>query len=242
MRVLIVDDEQPARERLAGLLSAISGLHLLDTASDGQAALEAIVTQQPDAVFLDVQMPGLTGFDVVAGLPPDRVPAVVFVTAYDQYALQAFEVNAVDYLLKPVGERRLQEAVGRLRERDTRAGLARLVASLQHGVLQRIVGKQAGKWHVMSVDTVEAFVTDHDLLFAQTATGRFLVNRTLRELEQRLDRARFVRVHKQAIVNIDKVRILEPTGAGGSSARLISGHEIPISRRYVQPLRQLLGW
>ena len=243
MTVLVVDDEEPARERLTGLLHAMSGLHLLDAASDGMAALEAIATYQPEAVFLDVQMPGLTGFDVVAALPSDRLPGIVFVTGYDRYALQAFEVNAVDYLLKPISESRLQEAVARLRERDTRAGLARLVASLNQGPpLQRIVAKQAGKWHVLPVDTIEAFITDHELVFAQTTTGRFLVELTLRELERRLDREHFVRVHKQAIVNIDKVRILEPTGAGGAAARLQNGQEIPISRRYVQSVRQLLEW
>jgi len=242
MKILVVDDERPARDRLVRLLSLVTGLELLAPASDGLVALDAIATHRPDAVFLDVQMRGLSGFDVVAALPSDP-PRIVFVTAYDRYALQAFEVNAVDYLLKPVSETRLQEAVARLRERDANAGVARLLASMQQGPpLQRVVGKHGNTLHVLPAETIEAFVSEQELVFAHTATGRFLIDKTLRDLEARLDSLRFVRVHKQAIVNVDKVRVLEPTGAGGTSARLNGGQSIPISRRYAQPLRRMLAW
>ena len=242
MKVLVVDDERPARDRLVRLLSTVTGLDLLEPVADGVAALDAIARHRPDAVFLDVQMRGLSGFEVVTALPPDP-PRIVFVTAYDRYALQAFDVNAVDYLLKPVSEARLQEALARLRERDANAGLARLLAAMQQGPpLQRVVGKYGNTLHVLPVDTIEAFVSEQELVFAHTATNRFLIDKTLRDLETRLDRTRFARVHKQAIVNVDKVRLLEPTGAGGTSARLNGGHAIPISRRYSQSLRRMLAW
>ena len=242
MRVLVVDDERPARDRLVRLLSAVTGLELLIPAEDGLAALEAIATHRPDAVFLDVQMPGLNGFEVVGALAPDP-PRIVFVTAYDRFALQAFDVNAVDYLLKPVSEVRLLEAIARLRERDAHAGLARLLTAMQQGPpLRRIVGKFGNTLHVVPIDTIEAFVSEQELVFAHTATGRFLLNKTLRDLEARLDGATFVRVHKQAIINVDKVDVLESTGAGGTSARLTGGQAIPVSRRYAQPLRRILAW
>lgn len=242
MKVLVVDDERPARDRLVRLLSAVTGLELLQPAVDGVAALDAIATHRPDAVFLDVQMPGLDGFEVVGALPPDP-PQIVFVTAYDRYALQAFDVNAVDYLLKPVSEGRLHNALARLRERNANAGVARLLTSTQQGFpLRRIVGRFGNTLHVLAIDTIEAFVSEQELVFAHTATGRFLLNKTLRDLEARLDGTKFARVHKQAIVNVDKVQVLEPTGAGGTAARLAGGHAIPISRRYAQPLRRMLAW
>jgi two-component system LytT family response regulator len=235
MRVLIVDDERRARERLAQMLASQSGIEIAGQAEDGLAALESIAALKPDAVFLDVQMPGLTGFEVVAALPSAQRPSIVFVTAYDQYALKAFEVSAVDYLMKPVEEDRLANAIKKLRERTHRDAVEKVI-------IERIVGKRLQQYHVLPVETVEAFISDNELVFAITAAGRFLVERTLRDLEEILPANRFARVHKQAIVNLEKLAVLDPIAKGGITARLRSGESIEISRRYAQDLRQRLGW
>ncbi|MDQ6662806.1 MAG: response regulator [Acidobacteriota bacterium] len=244
--MLIVDDERRARERMARLLGALPDIEVIGEAADGLAALESIAALRPDAVFLDVQMPGLSGFEVISQLPAARRPSIVFVTAYDQFALQAFEVSAVDYLMKPVEEERLARAVAKLQNAGSLQGLDRLdrlVTALEkeHSI-QRVVGKKLRQLHVLAIETVEAFVADEELVFAITAEGRFLVEKTLRELEAALDPEQFARVHKQAIVNLGKIAVLEPIVKGGATARLQSGEIVAISRRYTTDLRRRIGW
>jgi len=241
MRVLLIDDERRARERLARLLSAIPEIEIAGEAGDGIAAIELIAALQPDVVFLDVQMPGLNGFEVLAELPAANRPLIVFVTAWDRYALQAFDVSAVDYLVKPVEEDKLARAIARLRERAPGDPLAKLTAAVARP-LQRIVGKRLQKLHVLPLETIEAFIAEGELVFALTADGRFLVERTLRDLEAALDADRFARVHKQTIVNLEKLAVLEPIPKGGATARMQSGAIVEISRRYATPLRTRLGW
>jgi two-component system, LytTR family, response regulator len=241
VRILVVDDESAARSRLARLLSDISGIEIAE-AADGLTALRLIAAQQPDAVFLDVQMPGLSGFEVVTALPAEGRPSVVFVTAFDQYALKAFEVSAVDYLLKPVTADRVSDAVNRLLTRRPDGTLARLSRTLDQGSpLTRVVGKHLQQWHVLPIDTIEAFISDHELVFAVTAQGRFLVNRTLRDLEARLDPDRFVRIHKRAIVRIVGLVVTQES-TGRFVATLPSGLLVAVSRRHVAALRQRLDW
>jgi DNA-binding LytR/AlgR family response regulator len=243
MTVLVVDDERRSRERLARLLRGVADIQVVGEAAGGTAALEAIASLQPHAVFLDVRMPGMTGFDVVAALPTDQRPWVVFVTAYDQHALEAFDVSAVDYLVKPVTKERLARAVARLREREAHHAPpedAQKVAS--RPPLQRIIGKQRRSYYVLTLEAIEAFVADQALVFAVTGSGRFLVEVTLRTLEERLDAERFARVHKQTIVNLGHLHELTPVSTGGATARLRSGHVIEISRRYAPLLRRLLDW
>jgi two-component system LytT family response regulator len=243
MRVLIVDDERRARERLSRLLATMPDIEVVGEAAHGVAALEAIPRVVPDAVFLDVQMPGLTGFEVLAALPASDRPLVVFVTAHDQYALQAFDVSAVDFLVKPVTPDRVARALSRLRDRDAQHRLTHLVAHLQRTQpLRRIVGKRRHECHVLPIETVEAFVAEQELVFAVTASGRYLVEKTLRELEAVLDTEQFARVHRCVIVNLASLTVVQPIVKGGATARLRSGHAIDISRRYAQPLRHKLGW
>ena len=241
MRVLLIDDERRARERLARLLSAFPEIEIAGEAGDGIAAIELIAVLQPDVVFLDVQMPGLNGFEVLAELPAANRPLIVFVTAWDRYALQAFDVSAVDYLVKPVEEDKLARAIARLRERAPGDPLAKLTAAVARP-LRRIVGKRLQKLHVLPLETIEAFIAEGELVFALTADGRFLVERTLRDLEAALDADRFARVHKQTIVNLEKLAVLEPIPKGGATARMQSGAIVEISRRYATPLRTRLGW
>jgi two-component system LytT family response regulator len=245
MKVLIVDDERRARERLIHMLADEPEMEIAGEAEDGLGALAAMAGLRPDAVFLDVQMPGLTGLEVAAALPEANRPWIVFVTAYDQYALQAFEVNAVDYLMKPVEADRLATAVRKLRDRAKGDGIAQLVSALRQQPerrLERVVGKRLNQFHVLPVESIEAFLSDDELVFAITPAGRFLVERTLRELEAALPGGRFLRVHKQTIVNLEKLAVLEPVVRGGVTARLRSGETVEVSRRYAQQLRERLGW
>ncbi len=240
MKLLIVDDERLARERLVRLLSHQPGIEVVGEASDGLSALEAIQSLKPDAVLLDIQMPGLTGLEVAAALPPANAPAIIFVTAYDQYAVRAFEVNAVDYLMKPVDEERFKQALDKLRNRAPSPDSVQRLA--QHQRLQRLVGKHLNRLHVLPIETIEAFVTSDELVFAVTNSGRFLIERTLRDLEALLPPDKFARVHKQTIANLEKLAVLDPIAKGGAVARLRCGEVIEISRRYAQDLRQTLGW
>jgi two-component system LytT family response regulator len=254
MKVLIVDDEPRARNRLARLLRSVKGIDLCGLASDGEEALETIEREKPDLVLLDVQMPGLDGFEVVNELRGNSLPLIVFVTAYDQYALKAFEVSAVDYLLKPVSEERLRQAVTKAEKilqsssaaltgfAEQYARIAEALGAVHPGYLQRVVGRRAHRICVLPVSDIQAFLAEDDLVFAILAQGRVLVNRTLKELECQLDPDQFVRAHRQAIVSIAHVAEIELLAGGGAMARLRSGLGVSISRRHAASLKVKLGW
>jgi two-component system LytT family response regulator len=243
MNVLVVDDERRARERLIRILKTIPGVETVEEAANGVSALDMIAARRPDAVFLDVHMPGLTGFDVLSELPAGKRPLVVFVTAHDQYAMQAFDVSAVDYLLKPVTPNRVARALERLRDRDAQGRLTRLAAHVERTrPLERIVGKVGQQIHVVQTDGVEAFVADGEAVYAVTRQGRYVIDRALERLESVLDGTRFIRVHRRAIVNLDKVSLVEPIHKGGATARLQCGYTVAISRRFVGALRRTLEW
>jgi DNA-binding LytR/AlgR family response regulator len=251
MRILIVDDELPARRRLRRLVEEIAaGDEIAGEAANGIEALEAIPALRPDLVLLDIQMPELGGLDMVRELHSPDAPAIVFVTSYDQYALEAFEVSAVDYLLKPVARERLEKALAKARQQrqqgavtaDAIARLSAALAARPNPPLERIVGHRGAKVVLIPIESIHAFVADDELVFAVTGAGRVLVNHTLRDLETRLDANRFARVHKQTIINLNHVLELEPITRGGASARLGCGVVVEISRRYAVGLREKLGW
>ncbi|MBZ5551603.1 MAG: response regulator [Acidobacteriia bacterium] len=252
MRLLLVDDERRARNRLRQLVAGLPGVEIMGEAGDGITALEIIARGKPDVVLLDVQMPGLNGIEMVGELRGPHVPLIIFVTAYDRYALQAFEVSAVDYLLKPVSTDRLQTALSKagdhLQARALPAfaleQMTRLMTTLESSrrlSVERVVGRRGAKLQVIPVESVQAFVADNELVFALTENDRVPVNHTLRELEGRLDPGHFVRVHKQTIVNLLQIVEVEPMFKGGAVARLRSGRRIDISRRYAAGLREKLG-
>jgi two-component system LytT family response regulator len=253
MRVLIVDDERPARHRLRRLLEATEGIEIAGEADTGLLALEMIEREKPDLVFLDVQMPAPNGFEVVRELRAPNVPLVIFATSYDHYALKAFEVSAVDYLLKPVEQDRLEKALAKAGQllqarqgtRHTLANLERLAAALSQtprAFLERVVGRRGTRLHVLPLRQVQGFVAEDELVFALIGDGRMLVNYTLRDLESKLDPEKFARVHKQTIVNLSSIAEIEPLASGGAMARLQSGVSIEISRRYRGMLQEKLGW
>jgi two-component system, LytTR family, response regulator LytT len=252
LRALVVDDEPLAREELCYLLHQMGDIvEVVGQAESGPDALEAVADHEPDLVFLDVQMPGLTGFEVARRLLADG-PAVsiVFVTAFDQHAIEAFEVNAVDYLLKPVESGRLQVAVQRVKQR---LSATRPLNDQLERIVQWVEERQ-GRRHQMAVKVGERFllVQADDIIFASMAdesinivtsqingTGNF---RTLDELQARLDPARFWRVHRSHLVNINKIKEIVPWFSRNYILRMkdAKATEIPVSRSQTRRLREYL--
>jgi len=267
LRCLIADDEPLARARLALLLGEAGGTEVVGEAANGTEALEKAAALRPDVLFLDVEMPGLDGFDVVDLMDPDDRPAVVFVTAFDAYAVRAFDVNAVDYLTKPVRPARLRQTLDRLFDQAARADAHHRLNTLldMPGVgptgfepaaapespptapLDRLT-LQAGRrlWVVAAADVVRV-EADAKATVAYPAPGRTpgdrpgLVDFTLDALEARLDPRQFVRVHRGVLVNVAAVRELVPWFSGTYRLRLLDGTEVPLARRRVPAVRALLG-
>ncbi|HKV38372.1 MAG TPA: response regulator [Blastocatellia bacterium] len=254
MKIVIVDDERRARARLIKLLGAVPDVEIAGEAENGLEAIEVIETRRPDLVLLDVQMPGLSGFETVAALPVGAIPLVIFVTAYDQYAIKAFEISAVDYLLKPVSPERLDDALEKARDiirtREPAAAalqqIQRLASALEKtsapGPIRRVVGRRGRKIVVIPIEKVEAFIAEDELVFAITTEGKTLVNLTLKDLEEKLDTEQFARVHKRAIASLSHIVDIEPMFKGGAVANLKCGVGVDISRRYTVVLKEKLGW
>jgi two-component system LytT family response regulator/two-component system response regulator LytT len=250
IRTLVVDDEKLARDRLSGFLRGLDGVELVGEARDGVEAVELIGEHRPDLVFLDVQMPGMNGFDVLEALRPD-VPHVVFATAYDEYAIRAFDVAAVDYLLKPFARARVAEAVARVRSRlgakDASADLDALLARLgdrPRDPLSRVPAHAGRRILLLKPEEVLWFGVEHRLVYAHTVERGFMTNFTLRELEERLDRDAFFRAHKATLVNLSQVKEIVPW-FGGRFKLVMRGRddaEVIVSRAQARELRQRLRW
>ena len=242
-RALIVDDEREARHRLARLLAAHSDeIGVAGEANDGPSAVGMIEKARPDIVFLDIEMPGLDGFGVLDSLPQEQWPVVIFVTAYGHYATRAFDVHALDYLLKPVTAKRLADCVARLREMRPAAQRARLEeARRDNRPLERLLARSATKLLVVNVDDVIAFQSDDKLVFARTPQGRFVLNITMKELEERLNAQTFCRVHKQAIVQISHAREVHSLAGGHYLLKLSDGSDVQIGRNYAKDFRARFG-
>ena len=255
MRILIADDEELARHRLATMLADYPEVEICGEAADGISALDAIKCLNPDVVLLDVEMPGLDGFEVIRELSGPKVPQIIFVTGYNKYAIKAFEVSAVDFLLKPVIEDRLNQALEKakrtllmesaLASLETIQQIHRLTeahAAGQTSYIQRMVGQRKSKTHILPISDIQAFVCTDEQVHAVTANQeRSILNHTLKDLEARLNPNRFVRVHRQAIVNIAHVTEIDQTPKGDGSAKLTCGLTVELSRRYVALLKEKLA-
>ena len=242
MRVIIVDDEFLARALLREYLAEHPAIEIVAECANGFEAVKAIAELQPDLVFLDIQMPKLDGFEVVelAGAPTEYV----FVTAYDQFALKAFEVRAIDYLLKPFGRERLARALDSARARTTPPEQVEAVAreaAHRHGPLERILIRDGARVHVVpsaSIDWIEA----QDDYVQISAGGRtHLKNGRMAELEQGLDPALFLRVHRSYIVNVGAIERIEASSKDSWCAVLKDGKRVPVSRSGYQKVRELLA-
>jgi two-component system LytT family response regulator len=245
LRVLIVDDEPLARRRLKALLKGEASVEVVGESEDGESALEAIRRLRPDLVFLDVQMPGLDGFDVIELLKPDECPAVIFVTAYDQYAMRAFDVHAADYLLKPFERGRLRKALARASalagSADTPTRLHALLDTVRADQpLRRFLVKTPGRVYAVRADDVESMEAAGHYVELRTASGTHLVRESMATLERRLDPARFVRIHRSTIVNVDKVIELRPAFHGEFEVVLAGGRRLRCSRTYAADLTRVL--
>ena len=247
MRTLIVDDEAPARERLKRLLAGIKKVELVGEAVDGVQAVDMIEREKPDLVLLDIQMPGLDGFGVVESL--EDPPPIVFVTAYDEYAIRAFEVNALDYLLKPFSRARLEKAVHRaqaaLAEGDEFASRLRpLLESLtaQGRYLTRLAVRDRDRIRVLDVCDVDWIGVEEERVMVYVGEAVYPVRRTLANLAARLDPFTFFRAHRSALVNLNRVQEVIPWFKGSHKLRLTTGAEVDLSRAQARALRKILGW
>ena len=239
---IIVDDEPQALQKLHRLLGEHEAqIQIVGEAADGLAAVEAIKRFSPDVVFLDIEMPGLNGFGVLDSIPQDQWPMVVFTTAFEHYAIRAFEVHAIDYLLKPINRERLAECVARLDGTPPQAQRAQLDEARRQRKLERILVRRASKLVVVSVEDVAVFESENKLVFVRTAEGRFLLNMSMKEIEERVDSALFCRVHKQAIVRLSLVREIHAFAGGQYVAKLCDGYEVQVGRNYAQEFRSRFG-
>lgn len=235
LRVLVADDEPLARARLLRLLAQFPDVQVVAECGSGQDAVEQMHARTPDAVFLDIQMPDLDGFDVLESLPRERRPAVVFVTAYSEHAVRAFEARALDYLLKPVSGERLRQALERLRFASTPPASA---AAEYPPRLAVTVGARIHLVDVASIERVDAHANYVELHL----DGRSLLLReTLSNLEARLDPRRFLRVHRSHLVQLDAIVEAHPQESGRFALRLRSGARVNSGRSHVAKLRAALG-
>jgi two-component system, LytTR family, response regulator len=250
IRTLVVDDEPLARERVRSLLESQGGIEVIGECADGLQAIEAIEGKQPELVFLDVQIPEVDGIGVVERIGIEKVPVVVFVTAYDQYALQAFEVHAVDYLLKPFDEDRFLKALARARQavEARRSGevnerLFALIRDLKApaGFLERLVVKTSGRLFFLRVDEIDWIESSGNYVALHVGDESHLLRETMGGIEAKLDPARFIRIHRTSIVNIDRIKELQPLFHGEYDVVLRNGKTLTLSRGFRDRLQGLLG-
>jgi DNA-binding LytR/AlgR family response regulator len=247
MRTLIVDDEALARERLKRYLANLEGVEVIGEAKDGVQAVEMIEARSPELVLLDIQMPGLDGFGVVEAL--EDPPPIIFVTAYDQYAIRAFEVHALDYLLKPYSRERLVRAIHRAQEalaegQDLSAQLRPLLEGLaaEGRYVTRLAVRDLESIRVLGADEVDWIGIEDEQVMVHVGDQAYAIRRTLAELEARLDPKHFFRAHRSAIVNLDRVQEVIPWFKGSHILRLTTGAEVDLSRAQARALRKILDW
>jgi len=241
LRVLIVDDEVHARRRMRALLAAHADIAVVGECGNGADAVRAMEAGGVDLVFLDVQMPGMSGLDVVRAVSPARMPMVVFATAYDRFAVEAFEAHAVDYLLKPIDPERIARTLGYARERlsaraagDTARRLEQLLETLGTGAAyaRRFAVKSGGTIHVVDVDDIDWIEADGNYVTFHAAGKTYLHRETLAGVERRLDPGRFARIHRSRIVAIDRVRALKPDRHGDYTVVMKDGTELTLTRTH----------
>jgi two-component system LytT family response regulator len=244
---LIADDEASARSRLRKLLAPYDFALVAGDAHDGLAALEAIRQHRPQVVFLDIEMPGLGGFDVVEALTPDLMPLVVFVTAYDEHALAAFDANAVAYLLKPVAEDRLRTVVGRIAQLAASPGgaareSARAVACANPKPLHHVLALQKEGYRLIPLDEVCFFQVEDGVTYVKTASASYRTNYAIGDLEARLPTPPFFRAHRSTIASLDKVATIDPLFKGTILLTMkdAQSSQIQVSERQAKHVRELL--
>jgi two-component system LytT family response regulator len=249
IRTLVVDDEPLARERLNGLLVGEPDIEIVGHCRDGEEAVTSIVDLSPDLVFLDVQMPQMNGFEVIDSVGSDRMPLVIFVTAYDQHALKAFQVRALDYLLKPFDRERFSEALQRARkqiEREETGDLGRRLLALVKDLrkdqprAERLVVKSGGRLFFLRADEIDWIEAAGNYVRLHVGNTSHLLRETMNAIEARLDPEKFFRIHRSRIVNMERIQELQPWLNGEYSVLLRTGTRLTLSRGYREKLQDRL--
>jgi len=248
IRVLIVDDEAPARAHLSRLLEAEPSVQIAGLAANGPEALEMVDELNPDVVFLDIEMPAMNGFEVLRNM--NRTPLVVFATAYDEFAVRAFEANALDYILKPVQPQRVHQTVERIHAvlhsgsseyRDSMRDVMLLMERERNAPPTKLAAKRGKRYILLAFPEVLHITIDDKLVFAHTAKEKFLVEKTVSEMEQLLAEAGFRRISRATLVNMEHVRELLPWFSGTWKVKLSTGAELDVSRDRARGLTDAMG-
>jgi len=250
LKALIVDDEPIARRVLREDLEQLPNVEVVGEAENGKDALLQIEKLKPDTVFLDLQMPVMSGFEVARNLTGKNAPVVVIVTAFDQHAIQAFEAGAIDYLLKPVNEARLRTAVERARNMQSHPlEIANLVAKIsaasdapQSTHRRKVVARNGADYFLLDADEILAFQAERELVWIVTAKQRLLATQSLRAIQERLGEEQFQRVHRNAIVNVNHVRKMSALSSQRWLITLSNSLQLIVSKRQAHSIRQILQW
>ena len=249
IRTLIADDEPLARERLAGMLAAEPDVEVIGQCRDGEEAVKAIVEQTPDLVFLDIQMPQLNGFEVIDAVGGERMPLVIFVTAHDQHALRAFQVRALDYLLKPFDRDRFRDALQRARkqvEHEDSGDIGRRLLALVKDMRrdqprsERLVVKSGGRLFFLRADEIDWVEAAGNYVRLHVGSTSYLLRETMNAIEGRLDPEKFFRIHRCRIVNMERIQELQPWLNGEYAVLLRTGTRLTLSRGYREKLQERL--
>ncbi len=256
IRTVVVEDEPVSRDRLVALLADEPGIDVVATCADGRSAIETIASAEPDLVLLDIQLPELDGLSLARTFAGDRRPAVVFITAHDQYALPAFEIHALDYLLKPFSEARFRESLGHVRrylEQKRATALGQQILDMMPGVgfagvparpvprrPQRLAVKGNGRVYFVRTDEIDYCEAAGNYACLHTGSQTHLIRETMNSLESRLDPEVFVRIHRSVIVNIERIQELQSTLGGESTVKLRDGTRLTLSRGYRDALQSRL--
>lgn len=247
LRTIIIEDEAPARELLKHYLKEYDQIEVVAECPDGFTGLKSISELKPDLVFLDIQMPKLTGFEMLEVL--DERPEIIFTTAYDQYAIKAFELNAVDYLLKPFHKERLKEAISKVMEKtgSEKAYLKKTSSVLPKGTgisspLNRIIIRKGNSINIIPVDKLRYVEAQDDYVMIYYTTGKALKQQTMKYYEDNLPKNSFVRIHRSYLVRIEEIKQIEPYGKDNHIAILNSGDKLPVSRAGYKHLKEELNF
>ncbi|MFL5241280.1 MAG: LytR/AlgR family response regulator transcription factor [Gemmataceae bacterium] len=250
IRVLIADDEPLARQRVRKLLDGDPDVQVVGECADGSETVDAVRQKKPDLLFLDIQMPTLDGFDVLEALGPENMPATIFVTAYDRYAIKAFEVHALDYLLKPFDRERFRKALqraknylGRPQQLEAGKKLDNLLADVREDrkPLERVVIKSASRVFFLRTEEIDWIEAAGNYLRLHVGKDFHLLRETMNSFEAKLDPARFVRIHRSYIVNVERIKELQPYFHGDYAVILKDGKQLTLSRSHRPKLQTLVG-
>lgn len=250
IRVLIIDDEPLAREKIREFLQDDPAIEVVGECANGREAIAALKKSAPDLLFLDIQMPEMGGFETLEAMRAERMPLVIFVTAYDQYAVRAFEFHALDYLLKPFDRERFDAALARAKAQlqpgdngDLDQRILSLLEDLKAGAkhLERLVIKTGGRVFFLSVEEINWIEAEGNYVRVHTDKGSYLLRDTISSMEEQLDPKKFLRIHRSAVVKIDRIQELQPWFHGEYRVILQGGVELMLSRKYRDRLQEALG-